>query len=152
MCGCALRVFVIPASFFELLLCWSIFCFLRICFLTLKKVKNIMKSLPPRYIILSTSRATTTTRATTTCNYNRSTTATATIKSQSIPTVPIHSPPDPPPPPSSQPSRAFVILSVPAVGNLSENLCQGVGHSLNLLETIKVVPFSIFHLKIYLFR
>ena len=151
MCGCALRVFVIPASFFELLLCWSIFCFLRICFLTLKKVKNIMKSLPPRYIILSTSRATTTTRATTTCSYNRSTTATATIKSQSIPTVPIHSPPAPPPP-SSQPSRAFVILSVPAVGNLSENLCQGVGHSLNLLETIKVVPFSIFHLKIYLFR
>ena len=98
MCGCALRVFVIPASFFELLLCWSIFCFLRICFLTLKKVKNIMKSLPPRYIILSTSRATTTTRATTTCNYNRSTTATATIKSQSIPTVPIHSPAPPPPP------------------------------------------------------
>ena len=36
--------------------------------------------------------------------------------------------------------RAFVFLSVPAVGQLSI-----------LLEAVNVVPFSIFHLKIHLF-
>ena len=34
----------------------------------------------------------------------------------------------------STPPWAFVILSVPAVGNLSENLCSGVGHLSILLE------------------
>ena len=53
------------------------------------------------------------------------------------------------PPPGRQ---AFVILSVLAVGNLSENLCPGVGHFPILLEWVNIVPFSIFHLKICLFR
>ena len=48
--------------------------------------------------------------------------------------------------------RVFVILSVPAVGNLSENLCQGVRHLSTLLEAVSVVSFSIFDLKICLFR
>ena len=58
---------------------------------------------------------------------------------QSIPSVPI-------------PPRAFVILSVPAVGDLSENLCPRVGHSSILPEVVYILPFSIFHLKICLFR
>ena len=43
---------------------------------------------------------------------------------QSISSVPIH-------------SQAFVILSVPTVGNLSESLCPGVGHLSVLLEAVK---------------
>ena len=43
---------------------------------------------------------------------------------QSISSVPIH-------------SQAFVILSVPMVGNLSESLCPGVGHLSVLLEAVK---------------
>ena len=34
------------------------------------------------------------------------------------------------------------------VGNLSENLCPGVGHLSSLLEAVNIVPLSIFHLKI----
>ena len=37
--------------------------------------------------------------------------------------------------------RAFVILSVPVVGNSSENLCPGVGHLSILLEAVYIVPF-----------
>ena len=47
--------------------------------------------------------------------------------------------------------REFVILSVPAVGNLSSNLCPGVGHLPILLEAVSIVLFSIFHFKICLF-
>ena len=43
---------------------------------------------------------------------------------QSISSVPIH-------------PWAFVILSVPTVGNLSESLCPGVGHLSILLEVVK---------------
>ena len=39
--------------------------------------------------------------------------------------------------------RAFVIWSVPVVGNLSKNLCPGVGHLSILLEQVKIVHFSI---------
>ena len=39
--------------------------------------------------------------------------------------------------------RAFVIWSVPVVGNLSKNLCPGVGHLSILLEEVKIVHFSI---------
>ena len=56
------------------------------------------------------------------------------IMAQSIPGVPM-------------PHEAFVILSVPAVGNLSENLSPGVGHLSILLEVVNIVPFSIFHSK-----
>ena len=59
---------------------------------------------------------------------------------QSIPSVPFPHP------------RAFVILSVPAVGDLSENLCPRVGHLSILPEVVYILPFSIFHLKICLFR
>ena len=52
----------------------------------------------------------------------------------------------PPPPPGI--CRAFFILSIPAVGNLSENLCLEVAHLSILLEEVNIVPFSIFHLKI----
>ena len=45
--------------------------------------------------------------------------------------------------------RAFVILPVPRVGNLTENLCPGVGKLSILLEAVKIVPFSIFELKNY---
>ena len=57
---------------------------------------------------------------------------------QSIPGVPF--------PPGIR--QMSVTLSVPAVGNLSENLCPGVGHLSILLEAVNIVPFSIFHLKI----
>ena len=62
------------------------------------------------------------------------------IMAQSIPSVPIH-----PPPPRI--CRASVTWSVPAVGDLSENLCPGVGHLSILLEAVNnnVVPFSIFN-------
>ena len=53
---CALRVFL-PTSIFQLLLCGSIFCFLRICLLTLKKVKNIITLCYYLRVILSTSQA-----------------------------------------------------------------------------------------------
>ena len=39
--------------------------------------------------------------------------------------------------------RAFVIWSVSVVGNLSKNLCPGVGHLSILLEEVKIVHFSI---------
>jgi len=45
--------------------------------------------------------------------------------------------------------RAFVILPVPGVGNLTENLCLGVGKLSILLEAVNIVPFSIFELKKY---
>ena len=48
------------------------------------------------------------------------------------------------------PPRAFVIFSVPVVANLSENLCPRLGNLSILLEAVKVVPFSIFDLKICL--
>ena len=48
--------------------------------------------------------------------------------------------------------RAFVILSVPTVGNLSESLCPGMGHLSILLQAVNIIPFSICHLKICLFR
>ena len=62
------------------------------------------------------------------------------IMAQSIPSGPI-----PPPPPRI--CRAFVTWSVPAVGDLSENLCPGVWHLSILLEAVNnnVVPFSIFN-------
>ena len=44
--------------------------------------------------------------------------------------------------------RAFVILSVPAVGNLSENHCPGMKHLSILLEEVKVVPFSLKNMNI----
>ena len=56
------------------------------------------------------------------------------IMAQSIPSVPI-------------PPGAFVFLSVPAVGNLSENLFPGVGLLSILLEEVNVVSFLILHLK-----
>ena len=66
------------------------------------------------------------------------------IMAQSIPSVP-----STPPPPSPRICRAlaFVTWSVPAVGDLSENLCPGVGHLSVLLEAVNnnVVPFSIFN-------
>ena len=37
--------------------------------------------------------------------------------------------------------QAFVILSVPVVGNSSENLCPGVGHLSIILEAVYIVPF-----------
>ena len=48
--------------------------------------------------------------------------------------------------------QALVTLSVLTVGNLSENLCLGVGHLSILLEAVNLVPFSIVHLKIRLIR
>ena len=50
--------------------------------------------------------------------------------------------------------KYFVIFLVLAIGNFSENLCPGVWgiYKSNLLEAVSVVPFSIFHLKICLFR
>ena len=59
---------------------------------------------------------------------------------QSIPSVPIPSP------------RICHLIGVPAVGNLSQNFCPGVGHLSILLEAFNDVPFLIFHLKICLFR
>ena len=64
------------------------------------------------------------------------------LTAQTIPSMPTP-PPHPP---------AFVILSVPVVGSLSENLCLGVWHLSILLEAVNIVPFSIFQLKICLFR
>ena len=66
------------------------------------------------------------------------------IMAQSIPSVPIHPPPLPP---HLSGILAFVTWSVPAVGDLSENLCPGVGHLSVLLEAVNnnVVPFSIFN-------
>ena len=46
--------------------------------------------------------------------------------------------------------QAFVILPVLAEGNLSETLCPGMGHLSILLEAVNVIPFSMFHLQIYL--
>ena len=40
----------------------------------------------------------------------------------------------------------------PGCGDLSENLYLGVGYLSILLEEVNIVPFSIFYLKIYLFR
>ena len=54
--------------------------------------------------------------------------------------------------PSVPTPKAFVILSAPSVGNLSENLLPGMGHLPILLDAVIVVPFSIFHLKIWPFR
>ena len=66
------------------------------------------------------------------------------VMAQSIPSVPI--------PPSREICWALVILLVPAVGNLSENLCPGrVAFVDSNLEAINIVPFSLFHLKICLF-
>ena len=56
------------------------------------------------------------------------------VIAQSIPSVPI-------PTPLPDICRVFVISSVPAVGNLSENLCLGVGHLSILLEAAKSVLF-----------
>ena len=47
-----------------------------------------------------------------------------------------------PPPPGI--GRAFVILSVPAVGICQKTSSRGRGI---LLEAVNVVPFSIFHFK-----
>ena len=62
----------------------------------------------------------------------------------------------PPPPTPRQPlgiGQAFVILSVPEVGNLSANLCPGyVGHMSILLKAVNIVPFSIFQIKICVFE
>ena len=44
--------------------------------------------------------------------------------------------------------RAFFILPVPTVENLSENLCTEVVHLSILLEEVNIAPLSIFHLKI----
>ena len=52
-----------------------------------------------------------------------------------------------PPPPPLGICQEFVIFSVLAVGNLSENLCLGVGHLSILLEVIDIAPFSKYHLK-----
>ena len=43
--------------------------------------------------------------------------------------------------------RAFVMLPGLGGGELSENLCPGVGHLSILLDAVNVVLFSIFHLK-----
>ena len=43
--------------------------------------------------------------------------------------------------------QEFVIFSVLAVGNLSENIGLGVGHVSVLLEEIDIAPFSKYHLK-----
>ena len=50
--------------------------------------------------------------------------------------------------------QVFVILMVLAVGNLLENLCRKprVEHLSILLEAVNIIPFSIFHLKLCLFR
>ena len=47
-------------------------------------------------------------------------------------------------------TQAFVTLSVPGKGHLSENLCSRVGHLSILLEVVKVVSFSLFHKRIHL--
>ena len=44
--------------------------------------------------------------------------------------------------------RAFFILPVPTVGNLSENLWPEVVHLSILLEEVNIAPLSIFHFKI----
>ena len=62
----------------------------------------------------------------------------------SVNSKPAHSPPGI--------CRVFVILSVPTVGNLSESLCPGMGHLSILLQAVNIIPFSICHLKICLFR
>ena len=43
--------------------------------------------------------------------------------------------------------QEFVIFSVLAVGNLSENIGLAVGHLPILLEVIDIAPFSIYHFK-----
>ena len=43
--------------------------------------------------------------------------------------------------------RAFVMLPGLSGGELSENLCPGVGNLSILLDAVNVVLFSIFHLK-----
>ena len=44
--------------------------------------------------------------------------------------------------------RAFFILPVLTVGNLSENLCPEVVHLSIVLEEVNIAPLSIFHFKI----
>ena len=39
----------------------------------------------------------------------------------------------------------FFYLVGPGGGDLSQNLCPGVGHLSILLDAVTVVPFSIFH-------
>ena len=59
------------------------------------------------------------------------------VIAHSIPTVPLH------PPPGHLSGSCHLVC--PGGGDLSENLCLGVGRSSILLEAVKVVPFSIFH-------
>ena len=66
------------------------------------------------------------------------------LVAQTIPSVPI--------PPPGHLSGICHLVGFPAVGNLSQNFCPGVGHLSILLEALNVVPFLIFHLKICLFR
>ena len=47
--------------------------------------------------------------------------------------------------------RAFVVLPGLGGGELSENLCPGVGHLSILLDAVNVVLFSIFHFKKYVY-
>ena len=60
-----------------------------------------------------------------------------------------HAHPPPLPYPRVFVGHNFVILPVPRVGNLTENLCPGEGILSILLEAVKIVPFSIFELKNY---
>ena len=46
---------------------------------------------------------------------------------------------------------AFVMLPGIGGGELSENLCPGLGHLSILLDAVNVVIFSIFHLKKYIY-
>ena len=52
----------------------------------------------------------------------------------------------------AHPPTGICHLVGPDVGNLSDSLCPGVGHLSVLLEALKVIPFSIFHLQICLFK
>ena len=47
----------------------------------------------------------------------------------------------------AHPPWAFVMLPGLGGGELSENLCPGVGHLSILLDAVNVVLFSIFHLQ-----
>ena len=57
-----------------------------------------------------------------------------------------------PPPPGHLSGSCHLVC--PGGGDLSQNLCLGVGRSSILPEAVNVVTFSIFYLKkyIYLFR
>ena len=52
----------------------------------------------------------------------------------------------------AHPPTGICHLVGPDVGNLSDSLCPGMGHLSILLEAVKVIPFSIFHLQICLFK